>query len=155
MAEVSRRYPERPIVGVGAIIVREHPEPAIVLVKRGNPPLVGEWTIPGGMLELGESLEVGAVREAAEETGLSVQPVGMVEVFDRIYRDADGAIEYHYVLIDQICSVASGELRSGGDAVDARWFAVTQLNTPGVSDFTAGVARRAIARYLDRARPDH
>jgi ADP-ribose pyrophosphatase YjhB (NUDIX family) len=126
-----------------------------VLVKRGNPPLVGEWTIPGGMLELGESLEAGTMREAAEETGLSVQPVGMVEVFDRIYRDADCAIEYHYVLIDQICRVSSGEVQAGGDAVDARWFTLTQLDTPGVSEFTAGVARTAMARYLDRARPDH
>jgi ADP-ribose pyrophosphatase YjhB (NUDIX family) len=155
MAEISRRYPERPIVGVGAIILREHPEPAIVLVKRGNPPLVGEWTIPGGMLELGESLEVGAIREAREETGLTVEPTGMVEVFDRIYRDAEDAIEYHYVLIDQICSAASSDLRAGGDAVEARWFADSDLDAPGVSEFTAGVARRAIARYFERARPNH
>lgn len=144
---MQREYPDRPIVGVGAIILRLRPEPGVVLVKRRNPPLVGEWTIPGGMLELGEALESGAVREAAEETGLQVRSTGMVEVFDRIYKDAESRVQYHYVLLDYVCEVVSGTLQAGGDAEAARWFGNNDLNDSGVSSFTALVARRAIERY--------
>lgn len=153
LGAMQREYPDRPIVGVGAIILRLRPEPGVVLVKRRNPPLVGEWTIPGGMLELGEALESGAVREAAEETGLQVRSTGMVEVFDRIYKDAESRVQYHYVLLDYLCEVVSGELSAGGDAADARWFTHSELDTEGVSQFTASVARKAIARYLAFAAP--
>jgi 8-oxo-dGTP diphosphatase len=151
---VKRDYPERPIVGVGAIILRSEPETQVVLVKRGNPPLKGEWTIPGGVLEIGESLEEGATREAWEETSLRVRSTGMVEVFDRIVRDEQGRVEYHYVLLDYICEVESGELCAGGDAVDARWFSDTELESAGVSAFTAGVARRAMQRWAERLKKD-
>jgi 8-oxo-dGTP diphosphatase len=153
MSELSsREYPKRPIVGVGAIIVRTSPVPQIVLVKRGNPPLKGEWTIPGGALELGEPLEHGAIREALEETGLTVRSTGMVETFDRIYRDDEGRVQYHYVLLDYICEVVGGELQAGGDAVDAAWFSPDEMEAAGASAFTAGVARRALERYLVRSR---
>ena len=151
---MQRDYPDRPIVGVGAILLRRSPppdsSPQIVLVKRGNPPLVGEWTIPGGMLELGEALEAGAVREASEETSLTVRSTGMVEVFDRIYTDAAGRVQYHYVLLDYICEVIGGEIKAGGDAVDARWFSDAELDSPGVSAFTAEVARRAMKRRYSK-----
>lgn len=141
---MKRDYPERPMVGVGAIILRQADTRQVVLVKRRNPPFQGEWTVPGGLLELGEALEAGAVREAREETGLEVHPTQAVEVFDRIVRDQSGRVEYHYVLLDYVCEVVSGELRAGGDAVDARWFGEAELGVAGVSEFTAGVVRRAM-----------
>lgn len=141
---MKRDYPERPIVGVGAIILRRSPEPQVVLVKRANPPLKGEWTIPGGALEIGEPLVEGACREALEETGLIVRPTGAVEVFDRIVRDELDRVEYHYVLLDYICEVIGGELRTGGDAVEVKWFSEEELSSPGVSEFTAGVVRKLL-----------
>jgi ADP-ribose pyrophosphatase YjhB (NUDIX family) len=146
---MKRDYPERPIVGVGAIILRlRNSTPEVVLVKRGNPPLVGEWTIPGGALELGEPLADGARREALEETSLIVRVTDAVEVFDRILHDDAARVQYHYVLVDYLCVVLAGELRAGGDAVDARWFDSAALAGDGVSALTAEVARRAMQRAL-------
>lgn len=125
--------------------VRREPRLEMVLVKRGNPPLRGEWTIPGGALELGELLEAGACREALEETGLHVRPSGGIEVFDRIVRDASGAVEFHYVLLDYHCEVTGGELRAGDDVEAARWFGADELETPGISEFTASIVRRVLA----------
>ena len=121
---MPRDYPDRPIVGVGAVIVLDQ---RVVIVKRSTEPLKGEWSIPGGALELGETLSHGAVREALEETGLEVEPAGIIEVFDRIYPDADGRIRYHYVLVDFLCRPISGELRAGGDAAQARWVSREEL----------------------------
>jgi ADP-ribose pyrophosphatase YjhB (NUDIX family) len=114
-----REYPDRPIVGVGAVIVDQG---RVLLVKRGSPPLKGEWSLPGGVVELGETLRAAAEREAHEETGLIVKAGKVIEVLDRIVPGtAAGAPQYHYVLIDFLCTVQGGELRAGGDAADARW----------------------------------
>jgi len=118
MSATRRDYPDRPIVGVGAVIVHEH---RVVLVKRGSPPLQGEWSLPGGVVELGETLRAAAEREAREETGLIVKAGEVLEVLDRIMPGEGGAPEYHYVLIDFLCTVEGGELRAGGDAADVRW----------------------------------
>ena len=138
----KRDYPDRPIVGVGAIILRRSPRSQVVLVKRRNPPLKGEWTIPGGALDIGELLIDGAYREALEETGLIVRTTGAIEIFDRIIRDELRRVQYHYVLLDYVCEVEGGELRAGGDAEEAKWFSEEELSSPGVSEFTAGVVRK-------------
>ena len=105
---MRREYPEAPIVGVGAVVIDGA---KVLLVRRGQEPLKGEWSLPGGALELGETLQQGVVREVLEETGLEVVPAGIVEVFDRITRDeATGRIRYHYVLVDFVCRVAGGTL---------------------------------------------
>jgi 8-oxo-dGTP diphosphatase len=119
VAVSSRRYPTRPITGVGAVIlVPGERGPGVVLVKRRHEPLAGHWSLPGGTLDLGETLESGAAREALEETGLAVDVGPVVDVFDRILLDAAGKVRYHFVLIDYLCRPIGGELRAGSDAVD-------------------------------------
>jgi mutator protein MutT len=113
---VSRVYPERPIVGVGAVIVDGG---RVVLVRRRFEPLAGEWSLPGGALELGETLEQGTAREMLEETGLVVEVGPVIEVFDRIMFDDDRRVRYHFVLVDYLCWPLSGELRPGSDVEDA------------------------------------
>jgi len=120
----KREYPDRPIVGVGAVIV-DHGR--VLLVKRGSPPLLGEWSLPGGVVELGETLRTAAEREAREETGLIVKAGEVLEVLDRIIPGKDGAPQYHYVLIDFLCVVQGGELRAGGDAADVAWASESEL----------------------------
>ena len=122
-----RDYPDRPIVGVGAVIIHES---RVVLVKRGSPPLEGEWSLPGGVVELGETLRAAAEREAREETGLIVKAGEVLEVLDRIIPGERGAPQYHYVLIDFLCTVEGGELRAGGDAADVCW-----ANESGLPEF--------------------
>ena len=135
---MSREYPERPIVGVGAVIVDGD---RVLLIKRGQAPLKGEWSLPGGAVEVGETLEEGIRREVREETGLIVEPVSIVEVFDRISRDPEGRVQYHYVLVDYLCRVAGGELACASDAADARWAVRDELDQ--VAPFTAEVIRKA------------
>lgn len=117
--ESERRYPQRPLVGVGAVI--KSADGRVVLVKRRHEPLAGQWSLPGGMLELGESLESGLAREMFEETGLHVDVGPVVEVFDRILLDDDGRVRYHFVLVDYICTVRAGSLTAGSDVVDVTW----------------------------------
>jgi 8-oxo-dGTP diphosphatase len=116
---VRREYPEAPIVGVGAVVIDGT---KVLLVRRGQEPLKGEWSLPGGALELGETLQQGVVREVLEETGLDRRPGGIVEVLDRITHDeSTGRVRYHYVLVDFVCRVAGGTLLGGSDAEEARW----------------------------------
>jgi len=121
---MKRDYPDRPIVGVGAVIIHNR---RVLLVKRGAPPLLGEWSIPGGMVEIGETLRAAAEREAREETGLIVQASEVLEVLDRIIPGENGRTQYHYVLIDFLCRVTGGELQAGGDAADAAWVSEEEL----------------------------
>ena len=114
----NRRYPQRPVLGIGALIFDRG---RILLVERGKEPLKGYWSLPGGVLEIGETLEQGIVREVREETGLEVEPLKMLEIFERIIRDSQGAPEYHYVLIDYICRVTGGSLRAADDASRVAW----------------------------------
>ena len=136
-----RDYPDRPIVGVGAVIVDRG---RVVLVKRGSPPLRGEWSLPGGMVELGETLRAAAEREAREETALTVKASEVIEVLDRIIPGKDGLPEYHYVLIDFLCSVQSGKLGAGGDAADARWVGEAELDQYQLEEPARRVIRKAL-----------
>ena len=110
---MNREYPDRPFVGVGGIVIRGQ---QVLLVRRGNPPRQGEWSIPGGMLELGEKLRDGVAREIEEETGIAVTPLEVLDVFDSITRDAEGKIQYHYALVDFLCSVVGGALKELGES---------------------------------------
>ncbi len=110
-----RAYPARPIVGVGAVVFVDG---RVVLVRRRHPPLAGEWSLPGGALELGEALAAGVAREVLEETGLAVETGPIVEVLDRVLLDARGRVQYHYVLVDYLCRAVGGRLAPGSDASD-------------------------------------
>jgi 8-oxo-dGTP diphosphatase len=138
---MSREYPVRPIVGVGAVIIEGD---LVLLIKRGQAPLKGEWSLPGGALELGETLEEGIRREVLEETGLIIETIGVVEVVDRISRDAEGRVQYHYVLVDYLCRVTGGSLECATDADDARWATLEELGP--IAPFTAEVIRKAFRR---------
>lgn len=130
---MNREYPEQPIIGVGAIIIDG---PRVLLVKRAHPPIAGQWSIPGGALEIGELVREAAVREAREETGLIVDPGDLLGVFDRVLRDPERRVQYHYVLIDFLCTPVGGELRAASDAAAARWFAPEELPALNLADDT-------------------
>src|SRR5512140_2857135 len=115
---LKRDYPERPIVGVGGVVV--YGDQALV-VRRATEPLKGQWSIPGGMLELGEKLRDGLAREVLEETGLEVEVDEVLDVFDSIFPDAEGRTQYHYVLIDYRCTVRGGKAVAGSDVSEVRW----------------------------------
>ncbi len=134
----AREYPERPIVGVGAVIF-DHD--LVLLVQRGHAPMQGEWSLPGGALEVGETLEEGIRREVLEETGLIVEPVAMVEVFDRIARDNTGRVQFHYVLVDYLCRVIDGSPAHASDASGLRWASLDKLDT--IAPFTREVILKA------------
>lgn len=138
---MKRDYPDRPIIGVGAVIV--HGGRAL-LVRRNTDPLRGEWSIPGGALELGETLHDGVRREALEETGLEVEPGEVLEVFDSIFTDASGRTQYHYVLIDYLCSVVSGEPCAGSDVSEVVWVAEEDLAGLGLRDSIERVVRKGL-----------
>src|SRR5579884_2013289 len=139
---MRREYPEAPIIGVGAIIIHEK---KVLLIQRGKEPLKGEWSIPGGALELGETLQEGVRREVLEETCLEVEPVQIVEVLDRIAHDENGAVRFHYVLVDFLCRLTGGELRCSSDAAAAVWASREELNSHGkyrIAPFTVAVLEK-------------
>jgi ADP-ribose pyrophosphatase YjhB (NUDIX family) len=126
MPKVQREFPQAPLAGVGAVVVHEG---RVLLVRRGSEPLKGHWTLPGGLLELGESIAEGVARETLEETGLIVEPLELVELIDRIYQEA-GRVRYHYVIADYLCRVTGGQLGAASDADAVRWVERAEWNSP-------------------------
>jgi 8-oxo-dGTP diphosphatase len=127
---MKREFPELPLVGVGAIIIHHE---RVVLVKRAHPPIQGQWSIPGGVLEVGERVREAAIREAREETGLIVEPGELLGVYDRILRNEEKRVQYHYVLVDFLCRPVGGELQAASDAAEVRWFTREELPTLGLA----------------------
>jgi 8-oxo-dGTP diphosphatase len=138
---MPREYPNHPLVGVGGVIVSG--ERALV-VRRATPPLLGEWSIPGGMLELGEKLRDGMVREILEETGLTVEAGPVLDVFDSIFPDAEGRTQYHYVLVDFLCRAISGTAAASSDVSEVRWVTAAELPALGMKQVTQDVIRKAL-----------
>ena len=142
MTHPAREYPERPIVGVGGIVLDGN---RVLLVRRSREPLKGQWSIPGGAVEVGEPLADALRREMREETGLQVRLLGLVEVLDRILRDSEGRIQYHFVLMDYLCQPVGGELRAGTDAAQVRWVEREKLSEYGLRPETQEVIEKAFA----------
>jgi 8-oxo-dGTP diphosphatase len=130
---IRREFPELPLVGVGAIIIEGD---RVLLVKRAHPPIQGQWSIPGGVLEVGEMVREAAVREAREETGLTVETGELLGVFDRILRDAEHRVQYHYVLIDFLCRPVGGALLAASDAAEVQWFKREELRALRLAEDT-------------------
>lgn len=136
---MNREFPELPLVGIGAIIIDGN---RVILVKRAHPPIQGHWSIPGGVLEVGEMVREAAVREAREETGLIVETGELLGVYDRILRDPERRVQYHYVLIDFLCRTVGGELLAASDAADVRWFTREDLPTLNLAEDTLDVIQK-------------
>jgi ADP-ribose pyrophosphatase YjhB (NUDIX family) len=154
----KREYPEQPMVGVGGVVIDQD---RALLIKRGGAPLEGQWSIPGGMLELGETLTQGVVRELAEETGLDVNVLEIIEVFERIYpapTGADGSPgdisrpKYHFVILDYLCESRGGTLCAGSDATDFAWAREEELLKFGLTSTATRVLRKAFAMARARVR---
>jgi 8-oxo-dGTP diphosphatase len=128
---------------VGAIIIEGE---RVLMVERGREPLAGYWSLPGGVLEVGETLEQAVKREVREETGLLIEPVEIVEIFERIIHDEAGAVEYHYVLVDYRCNVMGGELLAADDACGVAWIERSRLAEYRITDGTVPVIEKAFAR---------
>ncbi|MGD0598427.1 MAG: NUDIX hydrolase [Terriglobales bacterium] len=148
---MKREYPESPLVGVGAVVVDRHSDDRrddqrVLLIRRGQPPLLGEWSLPGGVLECGETLREAVVREAQEETGLLVETVELLGVYERVIRGDDGRVQYHYVLIDFLCRPVGGDLKAGSDAADVRWFTRDELPALKLAYDASDVVLKGLSR---------
>ena len=137
---MSREFPDRPVVGVGGVVVKDG---RALIVKRAHEPRKGEWSLPGGIVELGETLVEALKRELKEETGLDVEVGDVVEVFDRVHR-LDGRIQYHFVIVDYVCRPIGGTLRAADDAEDAVWVTADEIERYGVNEFATRVMRRGL-----------
>ena len=140
-----REYPNQPIVGVGGVIISNH---RALLIRRGGPPLEGHWSIPGGLLEVGETLLEGVKRELREETGIEVRPLDLIEVFERIDLDGSGRARYHYVVLDYLCEAISGQARAGSDVTHVAWAGAEELAQYSLSS----TATRVILKAFELAR---
>ncbi len=151
---MGKEYPDRPVVGVGGVVIENG---RAVLIKRGSEPLLGQWSIPGGTLEIGETLQEGVARELLEETGLAVEVLDMIEVFDRIFPEPGSGREenaarpkYHYVIVDYLCERLGGEAQAGSDVTDIAYAAEDELEKFHLTSTALRVLRRAFAMHRER-----
>ena len=148
-----REYPELPVLAVGGAVVKDG---SVLLIRRGQAPSLGEWSLPGGMVELGERVRAAVHREIKEETGLNVEPVAMAAVFERIVRQGS-RVRYHYTVLDYACRLRGGHLRHGSDVTDARWVRRKDLNRYHLRRTAQEVIRRSFeileAQPVASARP--
>jgi mutator protein MutT len=138
---MAKEYPPGPVVGVGGVVVRGQ---RALIVKRAHDPRRGEWSIPGGTVELGERLTDAVRRELREETGLEVEVGRMLELFDRIHHDDAGRIRYHFVIVDFLCHAPFGDAEAGTDADEVAWVTADELDAYGVNAHAAAVIRKGL-----------
>jgi mutator protein MutT len=138
---MGTEYPSRPVVGVGGVVVRDG---RALIVRRAHEPRRGEWSIPGGTVELGERLVDAVRRELREETGLHVEVGPIVETFDRVHHDEAGRVRYHFVIVDYLCSAPAGEATAGSDADAVAWARADELEAYGVNPHAAAVIRKGL-----------
>ena len=162
---MRREFPDHPLVGVGGVVIHRN---RVLLIRRGGEPLKGEWSIPGGLVELGEELAEGVRREILEETGLEVEPLEVIAVFDRIMYDTPKRrprstaatprtsrrrrrVRYHYVIVDYACRLKRGRLAPASDVVDARWVRREDLPEYHLTEMATAVVRRAFEFFEKQA----
>ncbi|HET9489492.1 MAG TPA: NUDIX hydrolase [Methylomirabilota bacterium] len=139
---MSREYPARPLVGVGAVVLHQG---RVLLVRRGGQPSSGKWSLPGGLVELGETTAEAIHREIREECGIGITVVDVAGVLDRVTRDAEGRVRYHYVLIDYLAFPKSEAVVAGTDAAECRWVEIERVNELDVTDGLSDMIRRGLA----------
>ena len=151
---MAREYPDRPVVGIGGVVIEQA---RALLIRRGGEPLRGQWSIPGGYLELGESLKDGVARELLEETGLQVRVLDLIEVFDRVYRDPDDTNpknlqgpKFHFVIVDYLCERISGEARAGSDVTHVAYATEDELPQYDLTSTATRVIKKAFAMHRAR-----
>ena len=151
---MAREYPDRPVVGIGGVVIEAG---RALLIRRGGEPLRGQWSIPGGYLELGESLKDGVARELLEETGLQVRVLDLIEVFDRVYRDPDETDprnlqgpKFHFVIVDYLCERISGEARAGSDVTHVAYATEDELEQYRLTSTATRVLKKAFAMHRAR-----
>lgn len=137
----SREYPQRPIPGVGVVVCKGD---AVLVIQRGNPPRRGDWGIPGGAVELGETWREAAQREVREECGIEIVLGDVIDAVDMIFRDGDGRVQYHYTLVDFVADYVSGDLRAATDVLDARWLPLSEVSTFELPEVTRKVIQKAL-----------
>lgn len=142
-----REFPDRPLIGVGGVVIRDG---RALLVRRGSPPLEQQWSIPGGLLEVGETLREGVRRELLEETAIEVRVLELVEVFERIALDSGGKARHHFVVLDYLCEAVRGEACAGSDAIDVAWAAPDELDRYCLTEATKRVLSRAFEMSRQR-----
>jgi 8-oxo-dGTP diphosphatase len=152
----SREYPARPMVGVGGVIIHQA---RALLIRRGSEPLLGEWSIPGGMLELGETLEQGVARELLEETGLTIRVIELIEVFDRIYVESGADANegkkrprFHYVIVDYLCERVEGQAAAGSDVTEVEFASEEELGKYNLTETATRILKKAFAMERQRRR---
>jgi len=138
---MAREYPAHPVVGVGAVVVRDG---KALVVKRAHEPRKGEWSLPGGLLELGESLQDAARREIKEETSLDIEVGPVIETFDRVHRDDQGKIRYHFVIVDFVCWANGGEAVPGSDAEGVAWVTADEIDDYKINAHAKAVILRGL-----------
>ena len=138
---MAREYPAHPEVGVGAVVVRDG---KALIIKRAHEPRKGEWSLPGGLLELGESLQDAARREIKEETSLDVEVGPVIETFDRVHRDDQGRIRYHFVIVDFVCWPNRGEAMPGSDAEGVAWVTPDEIDVYQVNAHAKAVILKGL-----------
>lgn len=144
----GREYPERPIVAVGGVVIHDS---QVLLVRRGQPPLEGRWSIPGGILEIGETVAEGVSRELQEETGIRVRVGELIEIYEKILRDESDEPQYHFVILDYACEFVEGTVRAGGDVTEAAWVSEQQMESLALTRAAKRVIRKAFSTVRARS----
>jgi 8-oxo-dGTP diphosphatase len=144
----ERTYPERPIVAVGGVVIHES---RVLLIRRGKPPLEGRWSIPGGLLEVGETIAKGVERELMEETGVKARVVDLIEIYEKVLRDEDDEPQYHFVILDYVCEFVEGIAQAGGDAAEVVWASEEQLDSLALTGAASRVIRKAFTAVRGRS----
>ena len=143
----GREYPERPIVAVGGVLIHDS---RVLLIRRGQAPLEGRWSIPGGILEIGERITEGIERELREETGIQVRVAELLEIYEKVLRDAENQPQYHFVILDYRCEFVEGTAESGGDVTEVAWASEQQLDSLALTAAANRVIRKAFSAVRSR-----